>query len=116
MAASANPRARLEHILFHIRGVANTVGGIGFDTYTEVYHMERTVERAVQIISEAVRALPPALTARYSEIEWTKIAAIGNVLRHEYERVDPQTMWEIATVKLPQLEKGIERMLAELEA
>ena len=115
MAASGNPRARLEHILFHIRGVADTVGGIGFDTYTEVYHMERTVERAVQIISEAVRALPPALTARHPEIEWMKIAAIGNVLRHEYERVDPQTMWEIATVKLPQLEKVIRRMLAELK-
>ena len=116
MAASANPRARLEHILFHIRGVADTVGGIGFDTYTEVYHMERTVERAVQIISEAVRALPPETTARYPEIEWAKIAAIGNVLRHEYERVDPQTMWEIATVKLPELQKVIERMLAELKA
>jgi uncharacterized protein with HEPN domain len=114
MAASANTRARLEHILFHIRGVADTVGGIGFDTYTEVYHMERTVERAVQIISEAVRALPPALTEHYAEVEWVKIAAIGNVLRHEYERVDPQTMWEIATVKLPELEKVITRMLAEL--
>ena len=45
MAASANPRARLEHILFHIQGVADTVGGISFDTYTSVYHMERTVER-----------------------------------------------------------------------
>lgn len=115
MAASANPRARLEHILFHIRGVADTVGGVGFDTYTEVYHMERTVERAVQIISEAVRALPPALTGRHPEIEWAKIAAIGNVLRHEYERIDPQTMWEIATVKLPDLEKVIVRMLGELK-
>jgi len=38
------------------------------------------------------------------------------VLRHEYERVDPQTMWEIATVKLPGLEKVIVRMLAELKA
>jgi uncharacterized protein with HEPN domain len=65
MAASANPRARLEHILFHIRGVADTVGGIGFDIYISVYHMERAAERAVQIISEAVRALPPALTRRY---------------------------------------------------
>lgn len=115
MAASANPRARLEHILFHIRGVADTIGGIGFDTYTDVYHMERTVERAVQIISEAVRALPPTLTARYPQIEWLKIAAIGNVLRHEYERVDPQTMWEIATVKLPEMEKVIRRMLTELD-
>lgn len=116
MAATANPRARLEHILFHIRGVAETVGGVQFDTYTSVYHMERTVERAVQIISEAVRALPPALTTRHPEIEWAKIAAIGNVLRHEYERVDPQTMWEIATVKLPELENVIVRMLAEMEA
>jgi len=63
--------------------VAETVGGVGFDTYSSVYHMERTVERAVQIISEAVRALPPALTARHPEIEWAKISAIGNILRHE---------------------------------
>ena len=116
MAATANPRARLEHILFHIRGVADTVGGVEFDTYTSVYHMERTVERAVQIISEAVRALPPDLTARYPEIEWAKIAGIGNVLRHEYERVDPQTMWEIATVRLPEMEKVIRRMLEDLKA
>ncbi len=116
MAASANPRARLEHILFHIRGVAGTVGGIGFDTYTSVYHMERTVERAVEIISEAVRALPSELTQRYPGIEWDKIAGIGNILRHEYERVDPETMWDIATVKLPELETVIEQMLAALDA
>lgn len=115
MAASANPSARLEHILFHVRGVADTVGGVGFDTYRSVYHMERTVERAVQIISEAVRALPPEMTAPYPQIEWAKIAAIGNVLRHEYERVDPQTMWEIATVRLPELETVIRRMLADLK-
>jgi uncharacterized protein with HEPN domain len=88
-AATADPRARLKHILFHIRGVADTVGGVDFDTYSSVYHMERTVERAVQIISEAVRALPPNLTSRYPEIEWTKIAVIGN--------------------------KAVERLLAELE-
>jgi uncharacterized protein with HEPN domain len=62
-----------------------------------------------------VRALPPNLTGRYPDIEWAKIAAIGNILRHEYERVDPQTMWEIATVKLPELQKAVEQMLADLK-
>ena len=76
--------------------------------------MERTVERAVQIIAEAVRALPPEIIARYPEIEWAKIAGIGNVLRHEYERVDPETMWDIPTVKPPRLEQVVLRMLAEL--
>lgn len=115
MAATANPRARLEHILFHIRGVTDTVGGIRFETYASVYHMERTVERAVQIISEAVRALPAELTARHPEIEWEKIASIGNILRHEYQRVDPATMWNIATVKLPELEVAVRKVLAELK-
>jgi uncharacterized protein with HEPN domain len=76
--------------------------------------MERTVERAVQIISEAVRALPNELTAQYPEVEWTKVAGIGNILRHEYERVDPAIMWDIATVQLPKLEIVVRRMLADL--
>lgn len=114
MAASVNPRARLEHVLFHIRGVAETLQGANFETFRDTYHMERTVERAVQIVSEAVRALPPALTARYPEIEWPKIAGIGNILRHEYERIDPAIMWDIVTLRLPELEPVIRRMLDEL--
>ena len=92
MAATKHPRARLEHILFHINGVADTVGGVDFDTFTSVYHMERTVERAIEVISEAARALPPELVAKYPQIEWQKIIAIGNLLRHEYYRIDPATM------------------------
>ena len=78
--------------------------------------MERTVERAAQIISEAVRTLPSEITARYPEVEWTKIEGIGNILRHEYERVDPAIMWDIATIELPKLETIVRRMLADLGA
>jgi uncharacterized protein with HEPN domain len=115
MAASDNPRARMEHILYHIRGVAHTISGIDYDEFTTVYHMERTVERAIQIISEAVRSLPADLTARHPEIEWAKIAGIGNILRHEYQRVDPGTMWRIATIELPKLEITVRKMLSDLE-
>ena len=114
MAATKHPRARLQHILFHIKGVADTVGGIDFNGFTSVYHMERTVERAIEVISEAARALPPELLAKYPHVEWQKIIAIGNLLRHEYYRIDPATMWDIATVQLPKLEPAIEAMLKEL--
>jgi uncharacterized protein with HEPN domain len=115
MAASQNPRARLEHILFHIRGVEDTVGGISFETFTTVYHLERTVERAVQIISEAIKALPPELLARHPEVEWPKLIGIGNLLRHEYYRVDPKIMWDIAVNHLPNLQPVIAAMLAEIQ-
>jgi len=113
MAALQNPRARLEHILFHIRGVEDTVAGISFETFTTVYHLERTVERAVQIISEAVKALPPDLLAQHPEVDWPKLIGIGNLLRHEYYRVDPKIMWDIAVNRLPELRPVIEAMLTE---
>ena len=115
MAASANPRARLEHILFHIEGVRHTLAGVPFEGFAGVYPLERTVERAAQIISEAVKALPPQLLADHPEIEWVKIIALGNLLRHEYQRIDPETMWDIATVKLPELEHAIRKMLGRIE-
>jgi len=45
------------------------------------------VERGVEIISEASRHLTDDLKARHPEIPWSKVAAIGHVLRHACERV-----------------------------
>jgi uncharacterized protein with HEPN domain len=114
MAATANPRARLEHILFHIRGVEETIAGISFETFTRVYYFERTVERAIAIVSEAVEALPSEMLAAFPDIEWHKIIGIGNHLRHEYHHISPHTMWEIATVHLPALRPAIEQMLRDI--
>ena len=74
------------------------------------------VERAAQIISEAAKALPRDYLARYSEAPWTSIVGIGNVLRHEYQRLDDRLLWEIATIHLPALEPVVQRMIGELEA
>lgn len=54
--------------------------------------------------------------AQHPHIEWQKIIAIGDLLRHEYYRIDPATMWEIATVRLPELKPVIEAMLREIDA
>jgi uncharacterized protein with HEPN domain len=115
MAATKNPRARLEHILLHIRGVEDTIVGISYEIFTSVYYMERTVERAIAIVSEAVKALPVELFDKYPNEEWQKIISIGNFIRHEYDKVDPEVMREIATVHLPALEPTIRKMLADLD-
>jgi uncharacterized protein with HEPN domain len=91
MAATKNPRARLEHVLFHIRGVEDTIAGISYDTFRSVYYMERTVERAVAVVSEAVKALPIELLDKYPNEVWQKIISIGNFIRHEYERIRPRS-------------------------
>jgi uncharacterized protein with HEPN domain len=88
---------------------------VTFAAYRESYMLRRAVERALQIISEAARALPHELRARYPEAPWDAIVNLGNVLRHEYQHLDDTRVWEIVTVHLPQLHPVILRMLAEHE-
>lgn len=77
--------------------------------------MRRVSERAVQIISEAAKALSPELTAQYPAAPWNAIVRIGNILRHEYQYVDDRRMWEIVTVELPNLRGVVLKMLEDLE-
>lgn len=115
MAASKSPGARLLHIRDEIEGVAPIAAELSFEEYQASYLHRRAIERAAQIVSEAAKALPKDLLARHSDAPWSSIIGIGNILRHEYQRLDDKQLWEIATVHLPALEPLVRRMLAELE-
>ena len=65
MAATKSPRARLLHIRDEIEGVATIVRDLSFLQYQGSYMRRRAVERAVQIVSEAAKALPPDYLAKY---------------------------------------------------
>src|SRR5262249_3794659 len=96
-----------------IDAVTATLKSISFEQYKASYALRRTAERAVQIVSEAAKALPPALLARYPEAPWNAIIGIGNVLRHEYQEIDDRGLWDAVAVHLPQLRPIIIRMLSE---
>jgi uncharacterized protein with HEPN domain len=96
-------------------GGQHELAGLGLETYRESYGLRRISERAIQIVSEAARALPEELRARHPKVPWADIIAIGNPLRHEYHRIDDKVLWETATVDLPKLQLVILQMLAELE-
>ena len=44
-----------------------------------------------------------------------QIAAIGNLLRHEYQRTDVMATWNIVEVYLPTLAIAIERLMMEAD-
>ena len=50
---------------------------------------------------------------RYPECYWPEIKAIGNLLRHEYNRVDDLVLWKIARDYFPALRRVINDMLTQ---
>src|ERR1700722_11089332 len=103
MAPSRNPRLRLLHIRDEIEGIEVALRGVSLVQFQDSYTLRRAAERAVQIVSEAAKSLPRDLLERHPAAPWNAIIGIGNLLRHEYQRIDERRMWDIVSVHSPQL-------------
>jgi uncharacterized protein with HEPN domain len=115
MAPTKSPRLRLLHIRDEIEGVTAALVGVSFESFRESYTLRRATERALQIISEAAKTLPPGLREQFPDVPWSAIIGIGNVLRHDYQHLDDRRVWDIVAVHLPQLHQVILRMIAQTE-
>jgi uncharacterized protein with HEPN domain len=111
MSSAKNPIVRLKHILQQMDIIADAIKS----TPNELV-LNLAIERSVQIVSEAAKELPKELRDKYPDVHWRPIIGIGNLLRHEYYRIDSDDMREIATVHFPALMPTIKRMIADLES
>ena len=112
MNAPREYRFRLEHILENIEAISAAVAGKSEADYRADWMMRSAIERGIEIISEASRHLLPEIKASAPEIDWRKIAGIGNVLRHEYNRVADDVIYQVATEDLAPLEAVVRRLLS----
>jgi uncharacterized protein with HEPN domain len=55
------------------------------------------------------------LKSQHKDVRWKDIAGIGNILRHEYQRVDGQIIWNAVKDDLPTLKKALLAIKASLE-
>jgi uncharacterized protein with HEPN domain len=61
------------------------------------------VERLLEIIGEAARALSEEGRSLYPEVAWQDVIGLRTVLAHHYHRVDPDQVWTMAANELPRL-------------
>jgi uncharacterized protein with HEPN domain len=103
---------RLADIVEAIEHIGSVLAGVTLDAFEADWQKRWLVERGVEIISEASRHLADEMKARHPEIPWAKVAGIGNVLRHEYERIAPDVLWRLSRGELLPLEKVCREELA----
>jgi uncharacterized protein with HEPN domain len=116
MLSAKSPEVRLTHILQQIEIVGKAIKDITQEQARSDVILSLAIERSVQIVSEAAKELPPELRNQYQDVHWQAIVGIGNLLRHEYYRINPADIWDIATVHFPAQRKVALQMLAELQS
>jgi uncharacterized protein with HEPN domain len=104
----------LHDILETIARVESKVVGRTFDQFQADWEFRFAIQRAIEIVSEATRRLPDDLKSARPEIHWRSIAAIGNVLRHEYHTVSDRIVWNAVHQHFPPLKAAIEAIAVGL--
>lgn len=115
MKPGRSNRPWLVDILEAIARVHKALGATPLEEFQGDWRQQWLVQRGIEIISEASRRLSEDLKARHPEIPWKKVAAIGNILRHEYEDVAAPVIWKVARTDLPDLERVCREELLALE-
>jgi uncharacterized protein with HEPN domain len=69
------------------------------------------VERCLQRISEAALKLGDLAESLMPEQPWRSIRALGNRLRHEYDFIRAEQLWEIVITDLPRRRRACQEAL-----
>ncbi len=67
----------------------------------------------LMVIGEAVAQISEGTRAAATEIPWTKVVGLRNLVAHEYFRVDLDVIQSILSEQLDQLEETAKRLLDE---
>jgi uncharacterized protein with HEPN domain len=106
---------RLRHILDAIARIEERTNGKDLTSYSAEWITRDVVERNLERISEASRHIPRDLKGQHPAIRWRAIAGLGNVLRHDYQNVVDERIWQIVTSDLAPLKAAVLAMLREVE-
>jgi uncharacterized protein with HEPN domain len=65
------------------------------------------VERNLQVIGDAAKAIPKDVQALAPDIPWALLARNRDVVTHAYFRLDPEELWNVASVEVPKLVEAV---------
>ena len=102
-------QSHLRDIRESIQHIDEFVSGMDFGSFRDDAKTRAAVERKMLIISEAAVRLKDSGEALCPGVPWREIRGIGNWLRHQYDRVDVETIWNTIQDDLPPLGAAVDR-------
>jgi len=66
-----------------------------------------------QVIGEATKRLSKEFRNSHSHIPWKDMAGMRDILAHQYDRVNLNTLWDVIQFDIPELLELIEPLLPD---
>jgi uncharacterized protein with HEPN domain len=110
---SSNPALRLEDIIEYAGHIAEYIEGLDETTFQKDRKTKDAVERCIERVIEATTKLDENTKVLLGDHPWKNLRGMGNWLRHGYDKVAPDIVWDVASEKIPRLAADCQRVLKE---
>jgi uncharacterized protein with HEPN domain len=104
-------RSRFQDILDGIGSIERFIESMDLEAYVGDERTQAAVERKLLVISEAAIRLKDDAENLCPSVPWREIRGIGNWRRHQYDRVDLETIWNTIQDDLPPLKLAVSSAL-----
>lgn len=112
---SKDPIQRFEDILENIARIEKFTAGMDLTTFVEDLKTSDAAERCLERISEAAKKLGGVAEELCPGVPWLEVRALGNLLRHEYDRIDIARVWLLIEDDLAPLKAAVQAALQKLQ-
>ena len=87
------------------------IEGMTHDEYVADIQCQDSVIRRLEIIGEAARRVSVEFRSAHSELPWSEMIGMRNILIHKYDDVDLDTVWRTVVGELPNVLAALEKLV-----
>lgn len=106
-----DPSIYLAHIHEAIIAILDFTQNISEEEFYQSDLILSAVVRKFEIMGEAAKRIPDEIRLANPEIPWKQMAGFRDVLIHDYDGLNLNTIWVTITLHLPELQKQIKSVL-----
>jgi len=114
MRNKISDKERLFHILDAINTIEEFTNGINYEKYINDFKLRLALVKLFEIIGEASNGITEDLQNKFTDIEWSILNGIRNILIHEYFGIDYDIIWDSIKNNIPELKVKITRIINDL--
>ncbi len=93
----------LEDIAEAIEDIFSFTQSMTYEIFKSDKKTANAVIRSLEVLGEASKHIPDEFRKQHTDIPWSKMAGMRDVLIHDYMGVDIKTVWKVITERLPDI-------------
>jgi len=98
----------IDDIVTAISDAEEFIRGMSYEMFAADKRTVNAVIRCLEVLGEAAKHIPTSFRKKHSDLPWSNMAGMRDVLIHDYMGVDLKTVWKVTQERLPELKPLIE--------